>query len=78
MTRNMGTTDRVVRLLIALAIAVLYFTGIASGTIAIVLGIVAIVLFATSLVGFCPAYVPFHFSTRKRVGGTPVGRLTSA
>lgn len=69
MTKNMGTADRVVRTLIALAIAVLYFTGKISGTLAIVLGIVAIAFVLTSLVGWCPSYLPFGLSTRKPSSG---------
>jgi amino acid transporter len=69
MTKNMGTADRVVRTLIALAIAVLYFTGKISGTLAIILGIVAIAFVLTSLVGWCPSYVPFRLSTRKPSNG---------
>jgi Protein of unknown function (DUF2892) len=64
MTKNMGTADRVIRTLIAVAVAVLYFTGRISGTIAIVLGIVALAFVVTSLVGWCPSYVPFGLSTR--------------
>ncbi len=65
MTKNMGTVDRVIRILIALAIAALYFTGRISGTVAIVLGIVALAFFLTSLVGWCPSYLPFGISTRR-------------
>jgi hypothetical protein len=65
MTRNMGTTDRVVRTLIAVAIGILYFMGKISGTLAIVLGIVAIAFIVTSFVGWWPSYVPFGLSTRK-------------
>jgi hypothetical protein len=65
MTKNMGTADRAIRILIALAIAVLYFTHKISGTLAIVLEIVAIAFIVTSLVGWCPSYVPFGISTRK-------------
>ena len=65
MTRNMGTADRVVRTLIAVAIGILYFMGKISGTFAIVLGIVAIAFIVTSFVGWCPSYVPFGLSTRK-------------
>ncbi|HEU5262575.1 MAG TPA: DUF2892 domain-containing protein [Gemmatimonadales bacterium] len=65
MTKNMGTADRVIRILIALAVCVLYFTGKISGTLAILLGIVAIAFLVTSLVGWCPSYVPFKLSTRK-------------
>ena len=69
MTMNMGTADRIVRTLIALAIGVLYFTGKISGTLAIILGIVAIAFVLTSLVGWCPSYLPFGLSTRKPSGG---------
>jgi hypothetical protein len=62
----MGSTDRIVRVLIALVVAVLYFTGVISGTLALILGIVAIVFLLTSLVSFCPLYVPFKISTTKK------------
>jgi hypothetical protein len=65
MTKNMGGADRVIRTLIALAVAVLYFTGKISGTLAILLGIVAIAFLVTSLLGWCPSYVPFKISTRQ-------------
>ena len=71
MTSNMGTTDRVIRFLIALAVVVLNLTGTISGFAAVTLGIVAVLFFFTSVVGWCPAYMPFHFSTRKTVGGRP-------
>lgn len=66
MKKNMGTIDRVLRGTLAVVVAVLYFTGVISGTAAIILGIASIVFLATSLVGVCPAYVPFRLSTRKR------------
>lgn len=65
MTKNMGTLDRVLRLIFALAVAVLYVTGLISGTAAIILGVLAAVFLLTSVVGFCPLYAPFKFSTRK-------------
>lgn len=66
MKTNMGMIDRVMRLVIAIAIAVLYFTGIINGTTAIVLLVVGGVFLLTSLVGFCPLYFPFHISTKKK------------
>jgi hypothetical protein len=63
MTKNMGTMDRGVRFLSALAIGLLYLTGTIGGTLAIVLGIVAAAFLVTSLVGSCPAYLPFGLST---------------
>ncbi len=65
MTKNMGTLDRVIRTLVAVAVVVLYYTGKITGTLAIVLGLVAIAFLVTSLVGWCPSYVPFGLSTRK-------------
>ncbi len=65
MKKNMGTADRVVRLIVAVILAVLYFTGQISGTLAIVLGIVAIAFLVTSAIGWCPLYAPFRISTRK-------------
>ena len=65
MKLNMGVIDRSARLVIAAIIAVLYFTGQITGTLAIVLGIVGIIFFVTSIFGWCPAYLPFGLSTRK-------------
>jgi len=65
MKQNMGTVDRIIRLAIVVIIAALYYTGQLSGTVAIVLGIVAIAFLLTSLIGWCPSYVPFGISTRK-------------
>ena len=64
--KNMGTADRSIRILAGLAIGVLYFTNVISGTLAIVLGVVAIAFIVTSFIGWCPAYLPIGLSTRKR------------
>ena len=66
MQGNMGNIDRVIRLLVAVVIGALYLGGRLSGALAIVLGIVAVAFLATSLIGWCPAYLPFGISTRKR------------
>ena len=65
MKANMGTVDRAIRVLLALAVAVLYFMGLISGIVAIVLGIIAAVFLLTSVVSFCPLYAPFKISTPK-------------
>jgi hypothetical protein len=62
----MGSADRLLRLLFALLVPVLYLTDSISGTLAIILGVVAIIFLATSAMGFCPLYVPFKLSTRKK------------
>ena len=64
MTKNMGSIDRALRFGVAVLIAVLYFTGVISGTVALILGIIAVVFILTSFVGTCPAYLPFGLSTR--------------
>ena len=63
MKKNMGTADRGIRIALAALVAVLYFTGVISGTTAIVLGVIAAVFLLTSLVGVCPAYMPLGIST---------------
>jgi ABC-type glucose/galactose transport system permease subunit len=65
MTKNMGTIDRTLRTVVAVVIGGLYFGGQISGTVAMVLGIVAGVLLLTSLISWCPAYMPFGLTTRK-------------
>ena len=63
MKKNMGTMDRSIRILLAVAVGVLYLAGIISGIVAIVLGIFAIAFIITSFIGFCPAYLPIKLST---------------
>jgi len=65
MKKNIGTVDRSIRVLLALIVAVLYFTNQISGTAAIVLGLFAVIFLITSFVAFCPLYVPFKISTKK-------------
>lgn len=65
MKKNMGNTDRIVRFVIAAAIAVLYFTNVISGTLGIVLLVGAGIFLLTSLISFCPLYAPFGLSTCK-------------
>lgn len=59
----MGTIDRVIRVLLAIVVIVLYLAGSITGVAAIILGILAVVFILTSLIGFCPLYVPFKIST---------------
>ena len=66
MKKNMGTADKVVRILVAIIIAGLYFANQISGTAATILLIFAGVFILTSFMSFCPLYLPFGLSTRKR------------
>lgn len=61
----MGNADRTVRVVIAILIAALYFTGTVSGTLGIVLLALAGIFVLTSFVSFCPLYAPFGISTCK-------------
>jgi hypothetical protein len=63
MKRNMGSADRIVRVLIAAVVATLYFTNVISGTLGIVLLVLAGVFVLTSLISFCPLYTFFGFRT---------------
>ncbi len=56
MKKNMGTADRIIRLILAAVFALLYFTGTVTGTFGIVLLVFAAVFVLTSLVSFCPLY----------------------
>lgn len=56
-------TDRIIRVIIAAVIAVLYFTNVISGTLALILGIVALIAIVTSLISFCGLYKIFGWST---------------
>jgi hypothetical protein len=66
MKKNMGVVDRTIRVLLAIIIAIFYWTGNISGVAAIILGILALIFLLTSLIGFCPLYVPFKISTNKK------------
>lgn len=65
MKRNMSNTDRIVRVLLAAVLAYLYFSGIATGLLGIVLLVLAAVFLLTAIVAFCPLYLPFKISTYK-------------
>jgi hypothetical protein len=63
MKKNMGSIDKAVRIILALAFAGLYFGDIITGTIGIVLMVLSAVFVLTSLISFCPLYAPFGIST---------------
>jgi hypothetical protein len=66
MKSNMGIADRVIRIVLAGVVAVLFFTNQLSMVAAIILGIIAVVFLATGIIGICPLYLPFGFSTKKK------------
>lgn len=67
MKKNMGSADRVVRILVAIVIAGLYLANQISGTTATILLILAAAFVLTSFISLCPLYLPFGISTRKKI-----------
>jgi len=65
MKKNMGKSDKGIRVIIAVIIASLYYFNVIEGTIAYVLMALAMVFLITSFINFCPLYVPFGISTCK-------------
>ena len=63
MKKNMGTADRIIRVILTAVIAVLYFTQVISGTLGIVLLIVAGIFLLTGIISFCPLYALFGLKT---------------
>lgn len=59
----MGSADRIIRVIMAAIVGVLYFTGTISGTLGIVFLALAGVFVLTSLISFCPLYAPFGIKT---------------
>jgi hypothetical protein len=65
MKTNMGSIDRIIRVIVAAIVAVLYLNGTVSGTVGIILLVLAGIFVLTSLVSICPLYLPFGISTCK-------------
>lgn len=70
MKPNIGTTDKIIRFIIAAVIAVLYFTNVIQGALGLILLIAAGALVITSLISFCGLYTIFGISTCHRIQKT--------
>jgi hypothetical protein len=66
MKKNMGSADRIIRVILAALVVVLYLTNVISGTVALVLLALAAVFILTSTISVCPLYLPFGISTLKK------------
>mgnify|MGYP001184567116 FL=1 len=66
MIKNMSNIDRGIRVVVAAVFVYLYVSSIVSGVLGFLLMVFALVFLATSTIAFCPLYLPFNFSTRKR------------
>jgi hypothetical protein len=62
---NMGSSDRIIRIVIAIIVAVLYWQGMIEGTLAYVLLALSAIFVLTSIVSFCPLYTLFGMNTCK-------------
>lgn len=65
MKKNMGTADKIIRIVVAIIVAALYITETVTGVLGIVLLVAGGIFLATSLVNFCPLYTIFGMSTCK-------------
>jgi hypothetical protein len=70
MKNNMGSADRILRIIIAAVLGWLYFSGTVTGTIGIVLVVLGGVFVVTSLIGFCPLYIIFGINTCPKKAGS--------
>jgi hypothetical protein len=66
MKPNMGTIDKIIRIAVAILVAVLYFTNVITGTLGIILLVLAAVFVLTSLIGFCPLYPLLGMNTKEK------------
>lgn len=66
MKKNMGTIDKVIRILVAVVFAILFFTNVITGTLGIILLVLAVVFVFTSLFSFCPLYLLLGINTGKK------------
>jgi Protein of unknown function (DUF2892). len=65
MKKNVGSYDKLIRLLAAIVLIILYYRGVFTNTMGMVALIVALILTLTSLIGFCPLYTLFGLNTCK-------------
>jgi hypothetical protein len=65
MKTNVGSVDKIVRIVLAALLAILYFTHVVEGTLGIVLLVLAAVFLVTSLMGFCPIWAILGTNTTK-------------
>ncbi len=64
--KNMGKADKIIRLLIAVVLTVLFLNHVITGLIGIVLVVLAGIFVLTSFIGTCPLYLPFKINTNKK------------
>ena len=65
MEKNVGTIDKSIRIFFALLFISLYFTGVVTGVLGIILLCLALIAIIVSFIGFCPLYKPLGMNTNK-------------
>ncbi len=63
MKKNVGLLDRIIRFIVAIILGYLYFAGIVTGTVGIIVLIIGLIMLFTALVGYCALYAPFGINT---------------
>ncbi|HOU01634.1 MAG TPA: DUF2892 domain-containing protein [Bacteroidales bacterium] len=66
MKKNVGSTDKVIRIILAVIGVVLFLTNVASGTLGYIVLAISAILVITSIISFCPIYIPFGINTAKK------------
>ena len=67
MTKNMGSADKIIRIIIAVAFITLYLTGLVTGILGMLLIVLSLIFLATSFIGTCPLYLPFGLCTLRKL-----------
>jgi len=66
MKKNMGSTDKIIRIILAVIFAALYFTGVVTGIVGYILLALGAIFLLTSFISSCPLYFPFGINTMRK------------
>ncbi len=65
MKANVGSVDKLIRLMLAIVLILLFYFEVLTDSLGIIALIAALVLTVTSLINFCPLYAIFKINTCK-------------
>ncbi len=66
MKKNVGSTDKIIRIVLALVLGYLYYSGVLTGTLGIVAVVVGVIALLTAVINFCPLYSIIGANTSKK------------
>jgi hypothetical protein len=66
MKSNLHKLDRVLRIIVAVVVGLLYFNGTLEGTLGTIFIVVATIFALTSVINFCPLYAAMGISTKEK------------